>query len=123
RNIRIYTDNIPVMIAYADKNQRLRFTNRPYERMFGIRRIEGHGMAVREAVGEERYVRLEPMIRAVLEGYRQSFEIDFPAPKEGWGGGSGGGNGDGDVRSEREARYAEGTYIPHFDETGEVLGY
>ena len=41
--------------------------------------------AVREAVGEERYVRLEPMIRAVLEGYRQSFEIDFPAPKEGWG--------------------------------------
>lgn len=120
RNIRIYTDNIPVMIAYADKNQRLRFTNRPYERMFGIRRIEAHGMAVREAVGEERYVRLEPMIRAVLEGYRQSFEIDFPAPKEGWGASDG---SERDQRGEREARYAEGTYIPHFDETGEVLGY
>ncbi|WP_417813915.1 NahK/ErcS family hybrid sensor histidine kinase/response regulator [Thalassospira alkalitolerans] len=115
RNIRIYTDNIPVMIAYADKNQRLRFTNRPYERMFGIRRIEAHGMTVHEAVGDERYVRLEPMIRAVLEGYRQNFEIDFPAPKEGWGNGNDSG--------EREDRYAEGTYIPHFDDTGAVLGY
>ncbi|RCK40531.1 histidine kinase [Thalassospira profundimaris] len=106
RNIRIYTDNIPVMIAYADKNQRLRFTNRPYERMFGLRRAAAHGLSVAEAVGETRYKRLAPMIAEVLKGYRQSFEIDFP-PMEGF----------------TEERFAEGTYIPHFDETGEVLGY
>ncbi|MEQ5777925.1 PAS-domain containing protein [Thalassospira sp. NFXS8] len=106
RNIRIYTDNIPVMIAYADKNQRLRFTNRPYERMFGLRRAAAHGITVAEAVGEKRYQRLAPMIAEVLKGYRQSFEIDFP-PMEGF----------------TEERFAEGTYIPHFDETGEVLGY
>ncbi|PKR55608.1 hybrid sensor histidine kinase/response regulator [Thalassospira marina] len=106
RNIRIYTDNIPVMIAYADKNQRLRFTNRPYERMFGLRRAAAHGLTVAEAVGETRYKRLAPMIAEVLKGYRQSFEIDFP-PMEGF----------------TEERFAEGTYIPHFDETGEVLGY
>ena len=106
RNIRIYTDNIPVMIAYADKNQRLRFTNRPYERMFGLRRAAAHGLTVAEAVGATRYKRLAPMIAEVLKGYRQSFEIDFP-PMEGF----------------TEERFAEGTYIPHFDETGEVLGY
>lgn len=59
------------------------------------------------------------MIRAVLEGYRQSFEIDFrPQGRLGASDGS-----ERDQRSEREDRYAEGTYIPHFDETGEVLGY
>jgi PAS domain S-box-containing protein len=116
RNIRIYTDNIPVMIAYADKNQRLRFTNRPYEKMFGLRRVEAHGMAVREAVGEERYVHLAPMIALVLEGYRQSFEIEFPAITRNR-------NDERGILGVREGRYAEGTYIPHFDETGEVLGY
>ncbi|WP_430475722.1 NahK/ErcS family hybrid sensor histidine kinase/response regulator [Thalassospira lucentensis] len=116
RNIRIYTDNIPVMIAYADKNQRLRFTNRPYEKMFGLRRVEAHGMAVREAVGEERFVHLAPMIDLVLKGYRQSFEIEFPAITRNR-------NDERGVLGVREGRYAEGTYIPHFDETGEVLGY
>ena len=116
RNIRIYTDNIPVMIAYADKNQRLRFTNRPYERMFGLRRVEAHGMSVREAVGEERYVHLAPMIELVLKGYRQSFEIEFPAITRNR-------NDERGMQGVREGRYAEGTYIPHFDETGEVLGY
>ncbi|MFH1804753.1 MAG: NahK/ErcS family hybrid sensor histidine kinase/response regulator [Pseudomonadota bacterium] len=106
RNIRIYTDNIPVMIAYADKAERLRFTNRPYERMFGLRRASAHGLTVREALGEARYERVRTMIAAVLKGYRQSFEIDFP-PMEG----------------ESGDRYAEGTYIPHFDDTGAVIGY
>ena len=37
-NIRIYTDNVPALIAYFDKECRYLFTNRAYEQAFGIDR-------------------------------------------------------------------------------------
>jgi len=37
-NIRIYTDNVPALIAYFDKECRYLFTNRAYEQAFNIDR-------------------------------------------------------------------------------------
>ncbi|HAO00416.1 MAG TPA: hybrid sensor histidine kinase/response regulator, partial [Halomonas sp.] len=37
-NIRIYTDNVPALIAYFDKESRYLFTNRAYEQAFNIDR-------------------------------------------------------------------------------------
>ena len=104
RNIRIYTDNVPVMIAYADRSERLRFTNRPYERALGLSRTQAQGLLVRDAQTRERYRLIAPYIREVLRGRRQTFEAQFPPNDLG-------------------ILYAEGTYIPHFDDRGEVIGY
>lgn len=104
RNIRIYTDNVPVLIAYADARERLRFTNRPYERALGLTRSQAQGMAVRDALGPARYDLVRAHIDEVLKGRRQSFEVGFPPNEAG-------------------IRFAQGTYIPHFNETGAVIGY
>lgn len=102
RRIRIYTDNVPVLIAYVDREQRYRFTNRPYEQALGLERGETNGLSIRTALGEDRYGRLQPYIDAVLAGRHQVFEIGFAAAG---------------------AELARGTYIPHRDEQGRVIGF
>ncbi|WP_034853805.1 hybrid sensor histidine kinase/response regulator [Inquilinus limosus] len=102
RRIRIYTDNVPVLIAYVDREERYRFTNRPYEQALGLERGETNGLPIRVALGEDRYARLKPYIDAALAGRRQVFEIEFAAAG---------------------AELARGTYIPHRDEQGRVIGF
>ncbi len=102
RRIRVYTDNVPVLIAYVDREERYRFTNRSYEQALGLARDRATQLTTREALGEERYSRLKPYIDAALAGHHQTFEIEFP------------GIG---------IELARGTYIPHFDETGRVAGF
>ncbi len=104
RRIRIITDNVPVLIAYVDREERYRFANRPYQAALklGSRASEGHRVA--EALEPERYARLKPHIDAALAGQPQSFEIDFPT-------------------NDAKIEVARGTYIPHRDERGEVLGF
>jgi len=102
RRIRIYTDNVPVLIAYVDREERYRFTNRPYEQALGLARGQSNGLPIRTALGEERYARLKPYIDAALAGRRQAFEIEFAAAG---------------------AELARGTYIPHRDEQGQVIGF
>lgn len=102
RRIRIYTDNVPVLIAYVDREERYRFTNRPYEQALGLERGQSNGLSIRTALGEDRYARLKPYIDAALAGRRQVFEIGFAAAG---------------------AELARGTYIPHRDEQGRVIGF
>jgi PAS domain S-box-containing protein len=102
RRIRIYTDNVPVLIAYVDRDEHYRFTNRPYEAALGLERGQANGLPIRTALGEERYARLKPRVDAVLAGRRQEFEIDFASAG---------------------VELAHGTYIPHRDETGRIVGF
>lgn len=100
RRIRVYTDNVPVLISYVDRDERYRFTNQPYEKALAHRDIIGR--SIREVLGDERYRRLKPHIEAALAGERQSFEIEFP---------------------QAGFALARGTYIPHFDDAGAVIGF
>jgi PAS domain S-box-containing protein len=102
RHIRIYTNNVPVLIAYVDRRERYRFTNQPYEHALGLRQGGMLGLTIREVLGEDRYQRLKPNIDAAFAGERQTFEIEFP---------------DGGVK------LARGTYIPHLDDAGGVIGF
>lgn len=102
RRIRIYTDNVPVLIAYVDREERYRFTNHPYEQALGLERGQSNGLSIRTALGEDRYTRLKPYIDAALAGRRQVFEIGFAAAG---------------------AELARGTYIPHRDDQGRVIGF
>ena len=104
RRIRIVTDNVPVLIAYIDRERRYRFTNRPYQAAQKVSAGETEGRLVSEVLGEDRYRLLKPYVDAVLEGRPQVFEIEFPT-------------------NDTKIEVARGTYIPHVDESGQVLGF
>ncbi|HVZ01809.1 MAG TPA: PAS domain-containing protein [Dongiaceae bacterium] len=104
RRTRIVTDNVPVLIAYVDRDQRYRFTNRPYEAALRLEPHEAAGRRVEEMLGPVRYGRLKPYIERVLAGEPQNFEIDFPT-------------------NDTKIEVAQGSYLPHFDEQGRVLGF
>jgi Na+/proline symporter/signal transduction histidine kinase len=104
RRVRVYTDNVPVLIAYIDKDERYRFTNRPYQKAQNVSSWETEGRAIVEVIGPERYRRLKPHIDGVLAGREQHFEIAFPA-------------------KDLQIEIAAGTYIPHFDQSGAVVGF
>uniref|UniRef100_UPI0031384830 hybrid sensor histidine kinase/response regulator n=1 Tax=Ferrovibrio terrae TaxID=2594003 RepID=UPI0031384830 len=104
RAIRIYTDNVPVLIAYVDREERYRFTNMPFRRSLNLPQQQIDGRPLKEMISPERYARLKPHIDAALAGQRQSFEIEFPT-------------------NDAKIEVAHGTYIPHVDHRGEVLGF
>lgn len=104
RRIRIVTDNVPVLIAYIDRNQRYRFTNRAYQAALGTSTAETDGRHCSEILGEARYRKLLPHIDAVLAGQPQVFETEFPT-------------------NDAKIEVAHGTYLPHFDAQGQVVGF
>lgn len=104
RAIRIYTDNVPVLIAYVDREERYRFTNMPFRRALNLPQQQIDGRRLQEMLAPERYERLKPHIDAALSGLRQSFETEFPT-------------------NDANIEIAHGTYIPHIDEKGNVLGF
>ncbi len=104
RAIRVYTDNVPVLIAYVDRDERYRFTNMPFRRALNLPQQQIDGRHISEMLSLERYERLKPHIEAVLAGRRQTFEIEFPTNDE-------------------EIEVAHGTYIPHRDATGNIAGF
>src|SRR5262249_3074299 len=78
RRIRIVTDNVPVLIAYVDRDRHYRFTNRAYQATMRTVPSQTEGRHVREILGEARYQSLLPYVEAVLAGTPQHFEIEFP---------------------------------------------
>ncbi|WP_163558585.1 NahK/ErcS family hybrid sensor histidine kinase/response regulator [Halomonas sp. NO4] len=102
-NIRIYTDNVPALIAYFDKECRYLFTNRAYEQAFGIDRNEVIGKHVDTVITGEMARERAPWIRRALAGERVSFEVSM---------------GSGDA-----IRYMLVTYTPHFGDSGAILGF
>ncbi|QQK65237.1 PAS domain-containing protein [Cobetia sp. cqz5-12] len=103
-NIRIYTDNVPALIAYFDKECRYLFTNRAYEAVMGIDRTAVIGEPAEEAMPEDIYRQRAPWMTRALSGERVSFEISLEAPEGG-------------------VRYMLVTYTPHFSTKGNILGF
>ena len=102
-NIRIYTDNVPALIAYFDKECRYLFTNRAYEQAFGIDRNAVIGKRVQEVIPDEMAREREPWIAQALSGERVSFEVSLRLPEG--------------------RRYMLVTYTPHFGDSGAILGF
>ncbi|WP_114418691.1 hybrid sensor histidine kinase/response regulator [Marinospirillum perlucidum] len=103
-NIRIYTDNVPALIAYFDTERRYLFTNRAYEEAMNIDRNQVIGRPVYEVLPQEEYEARSSFMRAALEGRRQTFELELPSRNH-------------------SVRYALVTYTPHIAENGELLGF
>jgi PAS domain S-box-containing protein len=76
-------DLLPVMCAYVDREERVRFVNRPLADYFEQRREELLGLPVREVMGEETYAERKPLIAAAMAGEKQFFVAEFDHPTRG----------------------------------------
>jgi PAS domain S-box-containing protein len=104
RDIRIYTDNVPVLIAYIDKDLRFRFVNRAYEQSVEADGGSIIGRRVDEILGRQRFLAREAHMEKALLGELQRFEVETLDPDGG-------------------KRYAEASYIPDRAPDGTVNGF
>jgi two-component system, sensor histidine kinase len=104
RRIRLITDTVPALIAYVDAEQRYRFVNHAYEECFNLLRCDLEGRTMTEALGPDQYALRHPHILNALAGKQAHFEIQMPTENS-------------------RPRYAVATYVPHFGERREVLGF
>ena len=100
--LREITDSLPVLVALVDEGQRYRFANSTYGEWFRVDPRGLEGVHVRDLFSAEDYARLEPHIRAVLRGQRESFELELTLPTG--------------------RRHLRIEYIPH-RERGQAAGY
>jgi PAS domain S-box-containing protein len=106
QNVRTYTDNVPILIAYLDPQRRFLFVNKAYADAFGIDRHHVEGLPYEAVMSKEESASRNHYIEQVLHGQRVRFESVMPSqiPTD-------------------SPRYAEVTYIPHVDERRNVVGY
>jgi two-component system, LuxR family, sensor histidine kinase DctS len=72
-------DNLPVLMAYIDTEQRFRFNNRAYLEAYGIAPDRLYGRHVREVIGSEIYAQLQPHLLQALAGQSGEFEVHASA--------------------------------------------
>ena len=102
-NIRIYTDNVPALIAYFDKECRYLFTNRAYEQTFNIDRNAVIGRRFEDVLQVKQAEERAPWVARALNGERVSFEVS--------------------LRVNEAMRYMLVTYTPHFGDSQTILGF
>ena len=76
-------DLLPVMTAYLDSGQIVRFVNKPYADWLGLPRREILGKTMREVIGDHNWTLRKPMIEAALAGERQFFATTHEHPERG----------------------------------------
>ncbi len=67
-------DNVPVLISYVDKDQRLRFNNLAYGQFFGFDPAQLNGSLLVSFMGKDGYEDLRPYIERALGGEQVSFQ-------------------------------------------------
>jgi len=103
-NVRIYTDNVPVMITYLDPDQNFLFVNKTFADAMKLNRHNIAGTPLHQVFSAEEYAMRQPYVKRVLRGERVSFEAPLPT-------------------ADGSERFAELTMIPHLGEYSDVLGY
>jgi len=73
------TANVPVMIAYIDADEHLRFVNDYYRDAFGVDPQRVIGATLRDVLDPAVYARLERRMQDVRDGMPQTFETTFTA--------------------------------------------
>ncbi len=105
RRIRLVTDAMPALIAYADADERYQFVNEPYRRWLGLPVDEIVGRPMGEVLSPELYARRKEFVNQALAGQVTNFEVELtPSGIE-------------------EPRYANVNFVPHLGEGDEILGF
>ncbi len=104
QQLRLVTDNAPVLLLHFDEQGRYRFVNEPYAARVGLRTDELVGRTTAQVLGDAAYAVLRPHIEAALAGERQEFDAPLFYPALG-------------------ARWMHCTYIPQADGQGRANGF
>ena len=75
--IRLITNNLPVLIAYVDAQQRYRFNNQAYNYWLGQKPAKLYGTSIKTVAGAEHYEHIQPHVRAALSGEQVTYEGDL----------------------------------------------
>ncbi len=103
KQTRLVLDNLPVLIAYIDTDQRYRLVNRTCAEWYGMAQDDIIGKRVAE-INADRYKHFEPTIKRVLAGESLTFEQEILYP-------------------DSTSRTIHSSHIPEFDPAGNVIGY
>jgi diguanylate cyclase (GGDEF)-like protein/PAS domain S-box-containing protein len=76
KQLREITHNLPVMIAYIDRDERFAFVNRTFKEWFGIEPNAVLGRKVGEVTAPELYEQSREYLQRALSGERVDFELD-----------------------------------------------
>ncbi|WP_158300688.1 diguanylate cyclase [Chromobacterium sp. ATCC 53434] len=101
--LKTVTDSIPALVAFIDNEQRYRYCNKAYMRLFGIAPEQIIGSSMRDFLGDEAYDTVRPYVDQALAGQAVSFEREMM------------------VRG--DSRYVEGRYIPQQHADGSISGF
>ena len=100
---RTLADNVPAFFGYIDREQRYRFVNKRYEKLFARSDEELAGMAMRDLLGSEGYAEVQPHVEAALAGETVSFEYRLPMP-------------------DASERWFSAQYVPDRNQDGTIAG-
>jgi len=104
RWIRVVTDHVPALIAYIGADMTVQFCNKVYEQWYSRRGAPLLGKRLDEIHCAESYQRLLPQIMEVLDGHNVTFELE-------------------ETGEDDEKRYMLRSYVPNFDEVGDIIGF
>jgi diguanylate cyclase (GGDEF)-like protein/PAS domain S-box-containing protein len=74
--LRAVTDNLPVLIAYVDRDERLRFLNATFQDWLGIDPVQALGQPLREVIGPVLYEQRREHLQRALGGERVQFDVE-----------------------------------------------
>ncbi|MBC7993915.1 MAG: PAS domain-containing protein [Rhizobacter sp.] len=74
KQLKAVTDNLPVLIAYVDRNQVYRFVNAHFKNVFGAEPETFLGKTLAEVLGPKAYAERKREVDGVLQGERRTFE-------------------------------------------------
>jgi len=77
--LRAITDNLPVMISYIDRHERLQFLNRTFEQWTGIAVSGALGKPLLDVLGDDLYSQRAAHLQRALGGERIEFEVESQA--------------------------------------------
>src|SRR3990172_6164814 len=101
-HVRLITDSVPALIAYADRDLVYHFVNKGYAEWFGHDKESILGRRVPEVVGESVFAKVEPHLDRAAAGSQVSYE--YSAQRDG------------------RTVYARSTVVPEFNPAGAVIG-
>ncbi len=92
--LRLITNNLPVLIAYVDDAGRYRFNNQVYQRWLGKSPAKINGKTIKSVVGKAYYEKIRPYVETALAGEQVTYESELAFQGE-------------------QVRSVSVTYIPH----------
>jgi len=104
QRLQIITDAVPVLIAYVDRQERIRFASKAFENWFGISPAQMLGKSVRELGGDAAYEAIRSQVAKALSGEEITFDVH------------------GGVGSS-PPRWLRATYVPQRNPNGAVDGF